>query len=252
MREGPPAGRRPRPAGRARLPRRGQLDHPALGRGPARPGPVPGRAGHARRPPRRPPPLRPPPQRHAGPRAGREDGLPGENVVQLGIGASTNRGPYADGAREHGITWRTADEVRDVGGAAAMRDALAHLADCEVIAVDLDVGPAAPSAHAPACPGARPGGLAPHDLFAAARVAGRRPRVVGRRPGRGGRDHRHRRAHRHGRRDGPAVVRGRVAQRRGSRSDSAGSRGAEGLVQRRSGGPVGPVAPRGEGRSVER
>ena len=107
-----------------------------------------------------------------------EDGLPGANVVQLGIGAFTNSRPYADWCREHGINWRTADEVRAVGGAAAMSEALARLDHCEVVAIDLDVD-VLDSAHAPACPGARPGGLAPHDLFAAARTAGADPRVVG-------------------------------------------------------------------------
>lgn len=106
------------------------------------------------------------------------DGLPGANVVQLGIGAFTNSHAYADWCREQGITWRTADEVRAVGAAAAMRDALDRLAHCEVIAVDLDVD-VLDSAYAPACPGARPGGLTPTDLVAAARVAGADPRVVG-------------------------------------------------------------------------
>ena len=120
----------------------------------------------------------------AGPRNGTpvrglvEDGLPGTNVVQLGIGAFTNSRPYADWCRDHGITWRTADEVRAVGGAAAMSEALSRLDHCEVVAIDLDVD-VLDTAHAPACPGARPGGLAPHDLFAAARTAGADPRVVG-------------------------------------------------------------------------
>lgn len=107
-----------------------------------------------------------------------EDGLPGGNVVQLGIGAFTNSHPYADWCTEHGIRWRTADEVRAMGGATAMHDALAQLAHCDVIAVDLDVD-VLDTAFAPACPGARPGGLAPAELFAAARAAGADPRVVG-------------------------------------------------------------------------
>ena len=107
-----------------------------------------------------------------------EDGLPGANVVQLGIGAFTNSAAYADWCIDQGIQWSTADEVRAVGGAAAMHDALERLDHCDVIAVDLDVD-VLDVAFAPACPGARPGGIAPYDLFAAARAAGADPRVVG-------------------------------------------------------------------------
>jgi formiminoglutamase len=107
-----------------------------------------------------------------------EDGLPGTNVVQLGIGTFTNSRAYADWCRDHGIHAVPADEVRATGGGAAMQAALDRLADCEVVAVDLDVD-VLDVAHAPACPGARPGGLAPAELFAAARVAGADPRVVG-------------------------------------------------------------------------
>lgn len=107
-----------------------------------------------------------------------EDGLPPGNVVQLGIGTFTNSWAYANWCRTNGIRWWTADEVRDVGAATAMQEALASLSDCDVIAIDLDVD-VLDSAYAPACPGARPGGLTPSDLFAAARVAGADPRVVG-------------------------------------------------------------------------
>lgn len=106
------------------------------------------------------------------------DGLPGANVVQLGIGAFTNSRPYAAWCRERGIGVVTADEVRATGAAAAMRDALQRLSHCDAIAVDLDLD-VLDVAFAPACPGARPGGLAPADLLAAARVAGTDPRVVG-------------------------------------------------------------------------
>lgn len=107
-----------------------------------------------------------------------EEGLPGANVVQLGIGTFTNSRAYADWCHDHGIGVLTVDRMRAMGGEATMRDALARLSHCDVIAVDLDVD-VLDVAHAPACPGARPGGLAPADLFAAARVAGADPRVVG-------------------------------------------------------------------------
>lgn len=106
------------------------------------------------------------------------DGLPGANVVQLGIGSFTNSRVYADWCRDHGIATLAAGRVRAMGGDVAMRDALARLSHCDVVAVDFDMD-VLDVAHAPACPGARPGGLLPEDLFAAARVAGADPRVVG-------------------------------------------------------------------------
>lgn len=106
-----------------------------------------------------------------------QEGLPGGNVVQVGIGAFTNSRPYADWCRDRGIGVLTADDVREVGAEAAMHHALDRLAHCDTIVVDLDVD-VLDMAYAPACPGARPGGLAPADLFAAARVAGADPRVV--------------------------------------------------------------------------
>jgi formiminoglutamase len=105
-------------------------------------------------------------------------GLPGTNVVQIGIAPFANSAAYAAWCADQGITIATVQDVRAMGGAAlAMREALARLSHCEVIAVDLDVD-VLDVAHAPACPGARPGGLTPDDLFAAARVAGADARVV--------------------------------------------------------------------------
>lgn len=122
---------------------------------------------------------------HDGPRNGtpirgliEEEGLPGANVVQLGIGSFTNSRAYADWCRDNGIGTLTVDRMRAMGGDVAMRDALARLSHCDVIAIDFDMD-VLDVAHAPACPGARPGGLLPGDLFEAARVAGADPRVVG-------------------------------------------------------------------------
>ena len=58
-----------------------------------------------------------------------------------------------------------------------MAGALEHLAeraDAIYVDVDLDV---LDRAFAPACPGARPGGLAPMEVRRAARLAGRHPKV---------------------------------------------------------------------------
>lgn len=107
-----------------------------------------------------------------------EEGLPGSNVVQLGIAPFANSRVYADWCRAHDVTSATLEEVRRVGMEVAMARALQYLEDCDAVVVDLDVD-VLDVAFAPACPGARPGGLTPRDLFVAARIAGADPRVVG-------------------------------------------------------------------------
>lgn len=106
-----------------------------------------------------------------------QEGLPGANVVQVGIGAFTNSRPYADWCHDHGVGVVTTDRVREVGAEVAVRGALARLGHCDLVVVDLDID-VLDVAFAPACPGARPGGLTPTDLFTAARVAGADPRVL--------------------------------------------------------------------------
>lgn len=106
-----------------------------------------------------------------------EDGLPGENIVQIGIQPFANSKTYADVAREAGITVVTAEEARQRGVASVVQDALDQLAGrVDAIYVDLDVD-VLDRAFAPACPGSRPGGLTPGEVQAAARVAGTHPKV---------------------------------------------------------------------------
>ena len=58
-----------------------------------------------------------------------------------------------------------------------MREELDRLADrCDALYVDLDVD-VVDRAFVPGCPGARPGGLLPHELLEAAVEAGRHPKV---------------------------------------------------------------------------
>jgi formiminoglutamase len=106
-----------------------------------------------------------------------EDGLPGANVVQIGIQPGANPSAAADLAREAGIAVVTADQVRARGMEAVVEGALRDLADrCDAIYVDLDVD-VLDRAFAPACPGARPGGLTPGEVQIAARIAGATPAV---------------------------------------------------------------------------
>lgn len=108
-----------------------------------------------------------------------DDGVPGVQITQIGLGTFTNSRIHRRMALDAGITVVTADAARREGVGACVRrhlDALARR--CAVVWVDLDVD-VLDAAFAPACPGARPGGLAPWELHAAAFEAGRHPVVVG-------------------------------------------------------------------------
>ena len=108
-----------------------------------------------------------------------DDGLPGKHVTQIGLARFTNSRIHRTLALERGITVVTAAAARRAGVGACVRRHLDHLAArCARIWVDLDVD-VLDAAFAPACPGARPGGLAPHDLCDAAFEAGRHRAVVG-------------------------------------------------------------------------
>lgn len=105
------------------------------------------------------------------------DGLRGSNVVQVGIGELTNSRAYRRWCDEHGVTVVSASEARRDGVGAVVRRSLDELAErCDVLYVDLDVD-VVDSAFVPGCPGARPGGLLPAELLAAAVEAGRHPAV---------------------------------------------------------------------------
>ena len=115
---------------------------------------------------------------HAGPTNGTpirglvEAGLRGRNVVQIGIGDLTNSREYAE--------WCAARDIRVIPlgqcrgqVAQVVRRQLDRLAeDCDWLYVDLDVD-VVDRSFVPGCPGARPGGLQPHELLDAAVEAGR-------------------------------------------------------------------------------
>jgi formiminoglutamase len=104
-------------------------------------------------------------------------GLPGRNIVQVGIQPFANSPVYAATATEAGITVITAAEARSRGVDRVVSEVLRELASrVEAIYVDLDVD-VLDRAFAPACPGSRPGGLFPAEIQAAARVAGSHPKV---------------------------------------------------------------------------
>lgn len=106
-----------------------------------------------------------------------QDGLPGLNVVQVGIQPFANPADSAAVARDAGITVVTAEQVRQEGVEAVVSRGLEHLDRlAQAIYVDLDLD-VLDRAFAPACPGSRPGGLAPWQIQQAARLCGRHPKV---------------------------------------------------------------------------
>ncbi len=108
-----------------------------------------------------------------------DDGLPAGHVTQIGLGTFTNSRVHRRMALDAGITVVSADGARAEGVGACVLRELDRLAQrCDTVWVDLDVD-VLDAAFAPACPGARPGGLAPWELHAAAFVAGRHPAVAG-------------------------------------------------------------------------
>ena len=99
-----------------------------------------------------------------------------EHVTQVGIGDLTNSRDHRQWCADSGIVVVPASACRGRVGQ-VVRIALDRLAEsCDVLHVDLDVD-VVDRAFVPGCPGARPGGLLPHELLEAAVEAGRHPKV---------------------------------------------------------------------------
>ena len=105
-----------------------------------------------------------------------EDGLPGKNIAQVGLASFANSAAMHRDAVAAGNMVVTVGEVRTVGIADAIARALNHVAHCEAIVVDCDID-VIDRSQFPAAPGARPGGMAVHDFFAAVRRLASDPRV---------------------------------------------------------------------------
>ena len=99
-------------------------------------------------------------------------GLPGKNIVQIGISDFANSKEYSNRAKEAGIFVVTRAQLRNKSIADAMKKAFAHLGrNVDHIYVDLDVDVCDRSV-APACPAATPGGISADELRQAAFLAG--------------------------------------------------------------------------------
>ena len=99
-------------------------------------------------------------------------GLPGKNIVQIGISDFANSKEYSDRAKDAGIFVISRAQLRNKSIADAMKQAFAQLGrHVDHIYVDLDVDVCDRSV-APACPAATPGGISADELRQAAFLAG--------------------------------------------------------------------------------
>lgn len=105
-----------------------------------------------------------------------EDGLPGRNIVQIGLAPFANSRAMHDDALAAGNLVVTLAEFERIGVAASVSRALDRLSHCSAIMVDCDIDVIDPSQF-PAAPGARAGGMAARDFFAATRLLAAQPLV---------------------------------------------------------------------------
>ncbi len=109
-------------------------------------------------------------------RALREDGLPGANIAQIGLAPFANSAAMYRDATDGGHLVVSIGAVERMGIAAAIADALGHLAQCDAIVVDCDID-VIDRSQFPGAPGARPGGMSARDFFAATRLLAAEPKV---------------------------------------------------------------------------
>ena len=106
-------------------------------------------------------------------------GLPGANVVQIGVADFTNSPAYARRAREAGITVIPRSALRGADLAeVAWRAVDIAGAGGRPVFVDIDVD-VCDRAEVPACPSAAPGGISADELRQLAFAVARDPRVLG-------------------------------------------------------------------------
>lgn len=105
-----------------------------------------------------------------------EDGLPGRNIVQMGLAPFANSKAMHDDALMAGNLVVTLAEFERTGAVASVGRALDRLAHCSAIMVDCDID-VIDRSQFPAAPGARAGGMAARQFFAATRLLAAEPRV---------------------------------------------------------------------------
>ena len=105
-----------------------------------------------------------------------EDGLPGANIAQVGLAPFANSRAMHEDALAAGNLVVTIGDVRAQGLRAGIERALDHVTHCETLVVDCDID-VIDRAQMPGAPGARAGGMAAQDFFAAVRLLASDPRV---------------------------------------------------------------------------
>jgi formiminoglutamase len=105
-----------------------------------------------------------------------EDGLPGENICQIGLAPFANTAAMHRTAKQEGIGIFTIADCRRRGIAAVLTEALARLDHVDWLMVDFDID-VIDRSQFPGAPGARPGGMAVDDFFHAARSLAAEPKV---------------------------------------------------------------------------
>ena len=105
-----------------------------------------------------------------------DDGLPGENIAQVGLASFANSRAMHEDAIEAGNLVVTIGDVRRDGIVHAIDRALDHVAHCDALVIDCDID-VIDRSQFPAAPGARPGGMAVEDFFYAVRRLASDPRV---------------------------------------------------------------------------
>jgi formiminoglutamase len=106
-----------------------------------------------------------------------EDGLPGANVVQVGIHSFANSAAYREYCDDKGIGVVTVPEIEESGMARVVDEAFDRLGHCQRIYVDVDID-VLDRAFAPGCPGSRPGGLTVRQLAQGVLACAAHPKVT--------------------------------------------------------------------------
>jgi len=105
-----------------------------------------------------------------------EDGLPGANIAQVGLASFANSAAMHADAVAAGNLVVTMGDVRREGIDGSIERALDHVAHCDALVIDCDID-VIDRSQLPGAPGARPGGMAAADFFAAVRRLAADPRV---------------------------------------------------------------------------
>ncbi len=105
-----------------------------------------------------------------------EDGLPGRNIVQIGLAPFANTKAMHEDAMLAGAASFTISDCLEDGIFEIIDDALERLSHAEALIVDFDID-VIDRSQLPGAPGARPGGMPVQMFFDAARYLAAQPQV---------------------------------------------------------------------------